>query len=74
MCEEIGAWDPTLETRVEHVAKAAPGRIKGAELRMQTSRLSPKSSKGALVALLLFSADFVITVVPVAGYLNSNPL
>lgn len=39
MYEEFGAWDPTLETRVEH-AEAVLGRIKEAELRPQTSRLS----------------------------------
>lgn len=44
MYKEIGAWDPTLETRVEHV-EAALGRIKEAGLRTQTSHLSPKSSK-----------------------------
>ena len=39
MYEEIRAWDPTLETRVEH-AEAALGRIKEVGLRPQTSRLS----------------------------------
>lgn len=39
MYEEFGAWNPTLETRVEH-AEAALGRIKEAGLRPQTSHLS----------------------------------
>lgn len=57
MCEVVGARDPALETKVEHIAEASLDRMKEPELRLLICHL--RAQNEPWYPFPLFSAGFV---------------